>query len=76
LSLRTIHRQSAAIEEFEANRVVYSPDGNRFAFWDGELINEINMGTAIYMTPVVANNVLYIPTRNSLYAIEETTVPK
>ena len=44
--------------------------------WDGELINVINMGSGIYMTPIVANNVLYIATRNTLYAIEETTFPK
>ena len=55
------------------NRIEFIPLDS---VWDGELINQINMGTAIYMTPIVANNVLYIPTRNSLYAIEETTVPK
>ena len=35
------------------------------------LINEIYMGNAIFMTPIVANNVLYIATRNALFAIEE-----
>jgi WD40 repeat protein len=29
-----------------------------------------NMGSSIYMTPIVANNVLYIATRDTLYAIE------
>ncbi len=28
-----------------------------------------NMGTSVYMTPIVANNVLFIATRNALYAI-------
>jgi|GEM_PF-67321 len=31
---------------------------------------EMNMGTALYSTPVVANNVLYLATRNTLFAIE------
>ncbi len=31
---------------------------------------ELNMGTSINSTPVVANNVLYIAVRNMLYAIE------
>lgn len=33
-------------------------------------INEINMGTSVYQTPIVANNVLYIPTKSRLFAIE------
>jgi outer membrane protein assembly factor BamB len=36
-----------------------------------ELINEINMGSAVYTTPIVAGNVLYIANRNRLYAIQE-----
>ena len=42
----------------------------------GKPISEINMITAIYSTPVVANNVLYVACRNALYAIEENPVPK
>ena len=34
-----------------------------------EMINEINMGNAVYSTPIVANNVLYISTKNTLFAI-------
>eukprot|EP00913_Durusdinium_trenchii_P023310 g21888.t1 len=33
-------------------------------------LGEINMGTAIYPTPIVANNVLYIANKNMLYAIQ------
>ncbi len=35
----------------------------------GEPIAEINMGTSVYSTPVVANNVLYITTKDRLFAI-------
>jgi outer membrane protein assembly factor BamB len=31
-----------------------------------------NMKDSVYMTPIVANNVLYVATRSHLYAIEET----
>jgi len=39
--------------------------------WVPDLINEFNMGSSIYMTPIVANNVLYIATRAHLFAIAE-----
>jgi outer membrane protein assembly factor BamB len=32
---------------------------------------EINMSTSIYMTPIVANNVLYVATKEHLFAIEQ-----
>ena len=35
-----------------------------------ELLFEINMGSAVYTTPVLDNGVLYIATRNRLFAIE------
>lgn len=35
-----------------------------------ELLGEINMGTAIYTTPVANDGVLYVSTRNMLYAIQ------
>ena len=41
------------------------------AGWDSDELSVCNMGTAVYMTPIVANNVLYIATRNNLYAIQE-----
>jgi outer membrane protein assembly factor BamB len=34
-----------------------------------KLINEVNMGNAVYGTPIVANNVLYIASKDTLYAI-------
>jgi outer membrane protein assembly factor BamB len=35
-----------------------------------ELLREINMGSAVYTTPVARDGVLYIVTRNKLFAIE------
>ena len=34
-------------------------------------VAEINLDTSIYSTPIVANNVLYIATKNMLYAIQD-----
>ncbi len=36
---------------------------------NGEPIAEINMGTSVYSTPTVANNVLYIATKDRIFAI-------
>lgn len=36
-----------------------------------EPLGEVNMESATYTTPIVANNVLYIANRNRLFAIEE-----
>lgn len=36
-----------------------------------EVLSEINMGNAVYSTPVVANNVLYISNKSHLFAIAE-----
>jgi outer membrane protein assembly factor BamB len=36
-----------------------------------ELLAEINLGSAVYTTPVTEDGVLYIVTRNTLYAIQE-----
>ncbi len=36
-----------------------------------EIINEVNMGNAVYTTPVVADNVLYIANKSHLFAIEQ-----
>ncbi len=35
-----------------------------------ELIGEINMGSSVYSTPIVANGVLFISTKNQLFAIQ------
>ena len=32
-----------------------------------EILSEINMGNSVYSTPVVANNVLYIANRSTLF---------
>ena len=37
---------------------------------DGAPLAQIEMPDAIYSTPIVANNVLYIATKNTLYAIQ------
>lgn len=55
------------------NRLEFVPLHN---IRDGEFVNECHMHTAIYMTPIVANNVLYIACRDTLYAIEEISGPK
>jgi outer membrane protein assembly factor BamB len=34
-----------------------------------QILSEINMGNAVYSTPIVANNVLYIANKSRLYAI-------
>lgn len=39
---------------------------------DGLMIGVCHFPTAIHTTPIVANNVLYIATRDTLYAIEES----
>lgn len=36
-----------------------------------EIINEINMGNAVYSTPVFANGTLYVANKSTLFAIEE-----
>jgi outer membrane protein assembly factor BamB len=38
-----------------------------------KLVAEMNMESSVYSTPVPANGVLYIATRNKLYAIAETS---
>jgi len=42
----------------------------KVAMNDGAPIAEVNMGSAVYSTPVIANNTLFIGTRNLVYAIE------
>jgi outer membrane protein assembly factor BamB len=49
-------------------------DGDVLVFQAGKelkKIAEINMGSAVYSTPVAANDVLYIMNRNELFAIKE-----
>ena len=36
-----------------------------------EVLNEINLGSAIYTTPIAHDGVLYIASRNTLFAIAE-----
>ena len=49
-------------------------DGDVAVFRAGkqkELLYEVNMGSAVYTTPVAKNEVLYIVSRNTLFAIAE-----
>lgn len=41
-----------------------------------ELLAEVNVGAAVYTTPVVEDGVLYIVSRNKLWAIEEGARPQ
>jgi hypothetical protein len=36
-----------------------------------KIISEVNMGSSVYSTVVTANGVMYIMTRNELFAIQE-----
>jgi len=36
-----------------------------------EVVGEVNMGSSVYTTPIVANDTLFIANRNRLYAIKE-----
>ena len=36
-----------------------------------ELLHETNLGSAVYTTPVTRDGVLYIMSRNTLFALEE-----
>jgi outer membrane protein assembly factor BamB len=41
-----------------------------------ELLHEVNMGAAVYTTPVVKDGVMYIVSRNKLFALEDGIEPK
>ena len=41
-----------------------------------ELLGEINMGSAVYTTPVAEDGVLYVMSRNTLFALEQGAKPK
>jgi len=54
-------------------------DGDIVILQEGKtkkVINEINMGSSVYSTPVPANGTLYISNRNQLYALAETPPTK
>lgn len=49
-------------------------DGDVTIFQQGrvkKVISEVNMGTSVYASVVTANGVMYVMTRNNLYAIQE-----
>jgi len=49
-------------------------DGDVTVFQQGrekKVIAENNMGTSVYASVVTANGVMYVMTRNNLYAIQE-----
>jgi outer membrane protein assembly factor BamB len=61
---------------FVADGKVYlgDEDGDVAILEEGKemkLLAEINMGTAVYTTPVARDGVLYIASRNMLYALQE-----
>lgn len=61
---------------FVADGKVYigDEDGDVAVFRTGkqmDLLYEVNMGSAVYTTPVANNRVLYIASRNTLFAIAE-----
>lgn len=41
-----------------------------------ELLHEVNMGAAVYTTPVVKDGVMYVVSRNRLFALQEGIAPK
>ena len=41
-----------------------------------KLLSEINMGSSVYSTPVVANNVLFIANKDHVFAIEKTRLSR
>jgi outer membrane protein assembly factor BamB len=43
----------------------------KVAMKSGKPLQTINMGTAVYTTPIVANNVLYVASKNHLFAIQQ-----
>lgn len=49
-------------------------DGDVTVFQHGrekKVLNEVNMGSSVYSTPITANGVMYVMTRNNLYAIQQ-----
>ncbi len=61
------------------NKVYISDEDGDIAIFEVsremKMIGEINMGSAVYTSPVVASNTLFIANRNRLYAIEEGASP-
>jgi outer membrane protein assembly factor BamB len=58
----------------EGRVYISDEDGDVTIFKHGteqEMIGEINMGSSVYSTPIVANDTLYIANRNRIYAIRE-----
>jgi hypothetical protein len=41
-----------------------------------ELLHELNMGSAVYTTPVAHDGVLYIMARNTLFALKQGAGPQ
>lgn len=57
------------------DKVYYSDEDGDIAIFDlspeYNLVAEVNMGSAVYTTPIVANDTLFIANRNRIFAIEE-----
>lgn len=65
IAMKTIYARDGRVSSFEP--INYQPGATST---DPSQKEYNNMGNSIYMTPIVANNVLYIATRNTLYAIQ------
>jgi outer membrane protein assembly factor BamB len=60
----------------QGNLLVFRHSADRStALPGGKPLAEIDMRNSILLTPIVANNVLYVPTKNRLVAIGETDNP-
>ncbi|HUG67986.1 MAG TPA: PQQ-binding-like beta-propeller repeat protein, partial [Pirellulaceae bacterium] len=75
LVFRHVPDPKTAMQRLDTKRetIEYVPVNGRRTY---EIINEFNIGNSVYMTPIVANNVLYIATKDTLYAIQPTQGPR
>ena len=71
-------QQSGAHHSSDGKVYIGDEDGDVAILRHGrelEELGEYNMGAAVYTTPVAQNGVLYILTRNRLYALQSGGTP-